>query len=43
MKRKSFFVTTFSFESGAQKLGQPVPDLNFSLELNSGSPDTIST
>jgi hypothetical protein len=34
---------TFAGTSGCQKLGQPVPESNFSFEEKSGSPDTMST
>jgi len=30
------------FFGGGVKLGQPMPESNFSSELNSGSPDTTS-
>ena len=35
--------TMLVHEGDRVKLGQPVPDLYLSVELNSGSPDTIST
>jgi len=39
----SFFSTTTFFSMGLVKLGHPVPDLNLSVELNRGSPETMST
>jgi len=33
----------FDGSSGFVKLGHPVPDSNLSVELNSGSPVTMST
>jgi hypothetical protein len=40
---RSVFSTTFSLSSGLEKLGQPVPLSNLSVEEKSGSPVTTST
>ena len=39
----SCFSTMLAGASGCVKLGQPVPESNLSVELNSGSPVTMST
>jgi len=43
--KKCFSVSsrTLAGSSERVKLGQPVPDLNLSSELNKGSPETTST
>lgn len=41
-KALSSFSTTFEGSRGRVKLGHPVPESNLSVELKSGSPDTIS-
>jgi len=42
-KPRSLFSRMFSGSSGRVKLGQPVPESNLSVELKSGSPETMST
>jgi len=42
-KAPIFFLDYIPVSSGLVKLGQPVPELNLSNELNNGSPETIST
>ena len=39
----SSFLTMYFGSIGFVKLGHPVPDSNLSVELNKGSPETIST
>src|SRR3989475_9628644 len=39
-KLRSSFSCTWSFCTGAQKLGQPVPESNFVCEANSSCPQT---
>lgn len=40
---ESSISTNASAEIGSKKLGQPLPESNFAVELNNGSPDTTST
>ena len=42
-KVRSLCSTTFSVSTGAVKLGHPQPLSNFLVEVNSGSPETMST
>jgi len=37
----SVSVARFSLETGARKLGQPLPDSNLASELNSGAPQQM--
>ena len=37
----SLFSATFSFDTGCQKLGQPVPESNFAFASKSGSPQQM--
>src|SRR5215470_17046719 len=39
----SFSVSIFSFATGCQKLGQPVPESNLVFELNSSCPQAAQT